>query len=174
METQELKQYFLNDYDDRVIALAQHLDINLEPELPQDESYYIANREDYDTEEEFLEEQKELDKEKEQDMSDATQEIIDELESIVPEYDNNFSYHREEYTVVTDEEADALCEQELDNYIEEIIMPELPNHLQNYFDEDSWKSDARMDGRGHFLAWYDGCEYDETVNGVTYYIYRRN
>jgi len=44
----------------------------------------------------------------------------------------------------------------------------------NYFDEDAWKYDAKMDGRGHSLASYDGNENEETVNDETYYIYRIN
>ena len=175
METQEtINTEFLNDYDDKVVALAQHLNINLEPELPENENFYKLDRELYDTEEEYQEEQAELDKEKEQDMADAIQEIIDELESIVNDYDNVFSYYNEEYIVVTDSEADDLWEQELDNYIEECILPEMPEHLQNYFDEDAWKSDAKIDGRGHAISRYDGCEYEEEVNGTTYYIYRIN
>lgn len=31
-----------------------------------------------------------------------------------------------------------------------------------------------MDGRGHIISSYDGTEYDETVEGTTYYIYRVN
>lgn len=30
------------------------------------------------------------------------------------------------------------------------------------------------DGRGHFMSTYDGEEYEETVNGETYFIYRIN
>lgn len=148
---------FLNNYDEKVIALAQYLNINLEPDF---------NAEDYPTED-YTEE------EIEQAKQDAIKEVTDELDSIVEVYENYFDYYNESYTVVTDEEADDLWEQELDNYIEECIMPEIPEHLQNYFDEDAWKDDARIDGRGHAISRYDGYEYEETVNGTTYYIYRQ-
>lgn len=148
---------FLNNYDEKVIALSQHLEINLEPDF---------NAEDYPTED-YTEE------EIEQAKQDAIKEVTDELDSIVEVYENYFDYYNESYTVVTDEEADDLWEQELDNYIEECIMPEIPEHLQNYFDEDAWKDDARIDGRGHAISRYDGYEYEETVNGTTYYIYRQ-
>ena len=42
-------------------------------------------------------------------------------------------------------------------------------------DFDHFVDDAlRSDGRGHFLAGYDGEENEITFNGTTYYIYRRN
>jgi hypothetical protein len=42
-------------------------------------------------------------------------------------------------------------------------------------DMDEFIDDAiRTDGRGHFMSSYDGRENEETVNGITYYIYRIN
>lgn len=86
-----------------------------------------------------------------------------------------------EYAVATDKEADAAWDQSLDSYIEECITPELDKlevggNLSAYikFDEEMWKRDARMDGRGHSLSSYDGEENEETIEGVTYYIYRTN
>lgn len=73
---------------------------------------------------------------------------------------------RAEYAVGTDEEADEAWEQSLDFYIEDCITPELEKiqigSLSSYitFDEETWKRDARMDGRGHSLASYDGDEMD--------------
>lgn len=160
---------FLNDYDERVIALANFLDINLEPEFDEADSYYVANREDYETDEEFKEAQAELDEEKKQDEENAVQEIMDELDDITEGYRNNlYEYHGQEYLVLTDDEADCEMDESLDNYIEEVIMPEIPEAYQNYFDEDAWKQDASYDGRGHIIATYDGCEYEQDG----YYIYR--
>lgn len=153
-----MEKDFLNDYDERVIALAQHLELNLEPDF---------NAEDYPPED-YTEE------EIEQAKQDAIEEVTSELDNIVNDYDNVYSYYGEEYEVLTDSEADDRWEEELDYYIEECIMPELPEHLRNYFDEDAWKSDAKYDGRGHSISRYDGEEYEETVNGTTYYIYRQN
>lgn len=83
-------------------------------------------------------------------------------------------YGSQEYLVVTDDEANELWEQELDNYIDECILPELPEFVKNYFDNERWKHDARYDGRGHSLSCYDGNEDYEEINGITYYIYRQN
>lgn len=87
-----------------------------------------------------------------------------------------FSLGSKEYAVATDEEADEAWDQSLDSYIEECITPEIDRlevgNLSAYikFDEEMWKRDARMDGRGHSLSSYDGNE-DEAGD---FYIYRLN
>ena len=149
--TTELQQDFLADYDERVIALAQHLNIDLEPDF--------SNVDEEATEEE-----------QEEQRAEAIKEVTDELDSIVEGYGNMFSYYNEDYYVLTDSEADDMEDQQLDNYIDECL--EIPDDIRPYFDEEKWKNDARMDGRGHIISTYDGCEYEETVEGTTYYIYR--
>ena len=151
-QAQELNQNFLADYDERVIALAQHLELNLEPDF---ESY---------VDEEATEE------EQQEQRDEAILEVTKELDNIVEGHDNMFSYYNADYYVLTDSEADDMEDQLLDNYIDECL--EIPNGIRPYFDEEKWKSDARMDGRGHTISSYDGCEYEETVEGTTYYIYR--
>lgn len=87
----------------------------------------------------------------------------------VEDYDENG-----DYLVYTDDEADEAWGKELDNYIEECILPEIPERYRFYFDDEKWKRDAKYDGRGHSLARYDGNERTQDVNGTTYYIYRVN
>jgi len=85
-----------------------------------------------------------------------------------------------DYLVLTDDEADEKWEESLDSYISEIIEPEIEKmelgDLSYYikFDEESWKSDAKMDGRGHRLSGYDGNENEEEIEGEIFYIYRLN
>ena len=81
---------------------------------------------------------------------------------------------RREYLVLTDSEADAAWDSELERYIEDCILPEIPEMYRGYFDEDKWKADARVDGRGHSLAGYDGEECEARINGTDYFIYRQN
>jgi len=97
-------------------------------------------------------------------------------EITVSQYDDTIlEYYNEEYLVVTDDEADDLWEQDLDSYLEDCIYPELTGNLKNYFDDEAWKSDARLDGRGHSLNRYDGSEYEIDLEGEeTLYIYRVN
>jgi hypothetical protein len=80
----------------------------------------------------------------------------------------------ENHKVLTDDEADRENEEAIQNYIEECILPEIPERYGSYFDSEAFKKDAEMDGRGHNIAHYDGHEHEETVNGTTYYIYRIN
>ncbi len=87
-----------------------------------------------------------------------------------------------DYLVLTDEEADEKWDESLDSYIADCIMPEFEKveeslgSTANYFkfDEEMWKRDAKMDGRGHSLSGYDGNENEEEVGGETFYIYRLN
>lgn len=100
---------------------------------------------------------------------------VDVSELNVSSYDEKtVEYGSQEYLVVTDDEADELWEQELEHYLEECIYPELPEIAINYFDAESWKRDARYDGRSHSLAKYDGDENYVTVNETEMYIYRVN
>ena len=87
-----------------------------------------------------------------------------------------FSYGSAEYAIASDAEADSAWEQSLDSYIKECIEPEMEKleagNLSAYikFDEEMWKRDARMDGRGHSLSSYDGEENEEGE----FFIYRTN
>lgn len=82
------------------------------------------------------------------------------------EYDND-------YKVYTDNEADTAWEESLDNYIDECILSEIPKHYHIYFDDEKWKRDAKIDGRGHSLASYDGNEREQVVQGETFYLYKQ-
>jgi len=76
------------------------------------------------------------------------------------------------YLVYTDDEANDAWEESMDNYIDEIVLEEIPEHLRGYFDYKGFKHDCSFDGRGHTLASYDGQEEEIEVEGTTYYIYR--
>jgi hypothetical protein len=101
---------------------------------------------------------------------------ITEESSDCSSWDDLYSSHEApgEYRVMTDAEADAAWDESLENYIDECILPELPEAHRSYFDYEAWKRDARYDGRGHCLSSYDGCEYEEQIDGEWYYIYRVN
>lgn len=78
-----------------------------------------------------------------------------------------------DYLAGTDDQMDKAWDEELDNYLEECVYPELPEGMKCYFDDEKWKRDARIDGRGHALNRYDGGEEFTTVEGVYYYAYRQ-
>jgi hypothetical protein len=96
-----------------------------------------------------------------------------EIEDIAIEGNNRICVQGVDYLFGTDDEMDEQWEIELDNYLQEIIYPELSGHLQNYFDDEAWKRDAKYDGRAHSLNRYDGGEEYVEVKGVYYYAYRQ-
>lgn len=83
-----------------------------------------------------------------------------------------------EYMVLTDDEADTKWDEYLDNYLDDCVLPELPESQHVYFDSEKWKEDAKVDGRGHCLNRYDGSENEVEIEceegATTFYIYRTN
>lgn len=79
-----------------------------------------------------------------------------------------------QYLVLTDDEADTAWDESMQHYLEELVLPELPEQARRYFDEDAWKEDAKQDGRGHALGQYDGEEREIMIDGEWLYIYRIN
>ena len=121
----------------------------------------------------------------------------EEAKDIENQADDLFSYGNQEWLVATDDEADAKAKE----YIEDSVWAFTPSFLASHsdVDEDVFKllsekcesaNDAvktlikdfddfvedaiSMDGRGHFLSWYDGHENEEEVDNETFYIFRLN
>ncbi len=99
--------------------------------------------------------------------------LIDSAPDEIEEDGDLFTAYGREYLVLNDDEADEAQEAELDNYLEECVLPELQGSLAAYFDTERWKEDAKQDGRGHSLGRYDGEEHEIEVDGDTFYIYRQ-
>lgn len=78
-----------------------------------------------------------------------------------------------EYMVLTESEADYRAKEYLtdDDYLWKQAV-ESGNTTDNL--EDWAEYVLSMDGRGSVLSGYDGSEEEETINGVTYCIYRTN
>jgi len=85
-------------------------------------------------------------------------------------WDDAYSAIRREYKVFTDDEAQKEFDERVELSVDHAMM-EIPQYLRQYFDRDSYIED-NYDDRGTQLGYYDGCEYTESVNGTTYYIYR--
>lgn len=86
----------------------------------------------------------------------------------------SFEIGRAQYLVVTDDEADRLYDDYLDNYIDENVLSEIPEHYHRYFDTKRYKEDAKIDGRGHHLAHHDGDEQFATIGNETWYLYQQS
>ena len=79
-----------------------------------------------------------------------------------------------EYLVCDDDEANDEWDNNLENYIEECVLDEIPEAYRSYFDNEAFKRDCEIDGRGHSLSSYDGNEIEYTLADETYYFYRTN
>lgn len=76
------------------------------------------------------------------------------------------------YLFGTDDEMNSVWEDRLCDYIDECILPEIPEPYRNYFDSEKWINDAKIDGRGHTLDSYDESELVIEHNKTYYYAYR--
>ena len=99
---------------------------------------------------------------------------IDEITDLDIDTDE-INFNGEDLLVLDDDEADAREDEELDSYIDECL--EIPENLRFYFDDEKWKRDARLDGRGHIISRYDGCENEYCIefdddSKVWIFIYR--
>jgi hypothetical protein len=158
----------LTEGQEKAIALFQHLETDFFI-VETKETVYIYEGTEEDAREQFI------------DDIEGTEKVNTEINFQIF-CSNNFTEIEEyssdnynnDYLVLTDSEADDKWEESLNSYLEECIYPELTGVLCNYFDDEKWKKDARYDGRGHSLSTYDGNEYEELVNGTTYYIFRIN
>lgn len=134
VETVAVKVFIEDNYDEKVVALAYHLEGGKTcfSELGYDDA---------------------------QDKLEKAKDLVD----------------ARDYLVLTEEEADDLWDERLDDLIDDCILSQIPEELQMYFDTDLYKRDAQINGsRGENIAFYDGEEHYETVNVTTYYIYRTN
>ena len=97
---------------------------------------------------------------------------VEEWEHVTTCNYNEFliEYGKNQYLVVDDDEAENLWIEDLENYIEECVICEIPENYKQYFNNDKFIEDCKIDGRANSLNRYDGTE--EEING--FFIYRQN
>lgn len=82
-------------------------------------------------------------------------------DTITHEGDDRYSCTEQdgEWLVLEDDEADQLAKAQLEEQVEDLILPEIPKQYHSYFDVDGWVRDVLLsDGRGHVISSYDGEE----------------
>lgn len=89
--------------------------------------------------------------------------MVDDINLLDDIDTDEFDFNGETILVLTDDEADNRWDEELDSYLEDCVYPDLPDNLKYYFDDEKWKNDARMDGRGHAIARYDDEENEYQI-----------
>lgn len=104
--------------------------------------------------------------------SEENEKIFAIMEFDGTEWDEAESDMDSVYKVLTDEEADELLEERLEDYVDDTVLSQIPSIYHAYFDKDAWVEDHKTD-RGSWLSPVDGCEGSEEVNETTYYIYKQ-
>lgn len=106
------------------------------------------------------------------DVNEDEEKVLALMEHTGDEYSECESHiDLDRYRVYTDQEANKALDDALDRYCEEFILSQIPDYLQQYFDDKEWKDDNSSD-RGFYLGQSDGDEHEETINENTYYIYK--
>lgn len=103
VETVAVKVFVEDNYDERVVALAYHLEGG--------KAYFS-----------------ELEYDDAKDKLDEAKELID----------------ARDYLILTDEEADDLWDERLDDLIEDCILSQIPEPYRFYFNEEMYKRDCKM------------------------------
>lgn len=173
------------DYSDRILALAEYLDID--PEEVEQNSWggYAAEGGEYEVLTD--DEADDMVKQYIQDSVWAFNSWFLESHMSMENVNNYFGFETTYYDEDEDEEVEIGDEDEVfymhmgqsfTEWLEEQQQgaENANDTFYNLIDDfDSFVDDAvRADGRGHFLSGYDGEEGEEQVNGTWYYIYRTN
>lgn len=178
------------EYEDRIIALAQHLDIDIndEEEMEDIEQSSYGGYEAEGGEYEVLTDSEADERAKDYILDSVWAFTTWFLENHIDVEDVNGYYGFEDSYYDEDEEeeieigdADEVfymgMGMDLTEWIEskqneaEGGNDDLAAHIN---DKDFVDDAISTDGRGHFLSSYDGEEHEETVNGRYYFIYRTN
>ena len=118
------------------------------------------------------------------DNTDIEQFYLDEIEQDLDELvlalmqhtgdmfsDCELAIDKREWLVLTDEKADETVADYAQCSLDDVLY-RVDEVIKQYFDTERYVEDYIYDSdRGSVIASYDGNEYDETVNGTTYYLY---
>lgn len=76
------------------------------------------------------------------------------------------------WLVLTESESNQAILDHLNNYLDEFVLPEIPQKYHTYFDREAWIRDNEADACSE-LATHDGNEKTFTLGTEEVYIYRR-
>jgi hypothetical protein len=96
-----------------------------------------------------------------------------ELSDIAEISDYEFCVGGETWRIMSESEYQTYSDEIIDNFIDECVLPEIPDYLQSYFDTDAYIRDIDYAGdRDGLVAAYDGVVYQQKINGVWFYFWR--
>lgn len=111
------------------------------------------------------------------DVTDETerQEALDYMIDV--KGNNIYTYERESYLILTEEEADKKVYEREESLLEESDWyRNIPESIRyNYFDDEQYIQDVVDEADyGQVLSSYDGCQHEVKIDDGWYYLYRQN
>lgn len=98
---------------------------------------------------------------------------LDEINDIENDYENNYTYGKQEYFVADYSTTKAAEREYVESTIEECYLHEVPEVARNYIDMEKWIDDWSGNWSEN-LGSYDGNGEEIEINDTTYCICRRN
>ena len=78
-----------------------------------------------------------------------------------------------EYAIVPEADIDDAFKEYAEQYVDDCILPTMPESTRRYFDMEAFIEDLQVDGYG-IMSSYDGNYEEITVNEKTWYVFRLN
>lgn len=89
------------------------------------------------------------------------------------EYDGTIRYNGNLYCIMDENDYNEYIDEMIDNYIDDCILPDIPEDYRCYFDTEKFMNDVSCGGeRDSFANSYDGCVNDFKFDSVWYKIWR--
>ena len=84
------------------------------------------------------------------------EETIEELEDHLNDTDFEMDIDGATYRFIHDSEIENAFKEYMESYIDDCVLPEIPEYLQAYFDSESFISDTRINDGYSIFASYNG------------------
>jgi hypothetical protein len=96
-----------------------------------------------------------------------------EISDIEEISEDEFIVDGETWKIMTESEYQTYSDEIIDNFIDECVLPEIPEQYRTYFDVEKFIQDIDYGGdRDGLVAAYDGVVYQQKINGVWFYFWR--
>ena len=97
-------------------------------------------------------------------------EDLDTIEESIDLDDEHFQYNGIEYRFMDEYSFKCYTDGLIENYIDECVLPEIPEIYHSYFDENKFKGD--IEDINAFVSSYDGNVDEFYYENKFYYIWR--
>lgn len=96
-----------------------------------------------------------------------------ELSDIEEISDSEFCVDGETWRIMSEPDYQVYSNELINDYIDECVLPEIPDYLQSYFDTEKFIRDIDYAGdRDGLVAIYDGAVHEAKINDEYYKLWR--